>query len=95
MSEDRYRHELRQEVRQDLTAFRRMQRVLTRRLSALSIRRMNGETYSPLEEFAGTTAVQGALSLSITQMEYMLAALDAQLADDGGADVVPLPERES
>jgi hypothetical protein len=94
MSDAQYRRELRQQVRLDLTAFRRMRSVLTRRLESVRLRRKNGETYSPLEDFAGTTAIQGTLSLSVTQMEYMLAALDAQLEDEG-ADVIPLPERES
>jgi len=94
MSDEQYKRELRQQVRNDLTTFRRMNSVLSRRLEAVKLLRKNGETYSPLEDFAGTTTVQGALSLSITQMEYMLAALDAQLEDEG-ANVVPLPERES
>jgi len=93
MSDDQYKRELRQQVRLDLTAFRRMNSVLSRRIEAVRLGRKNGETYSPLEDFAGTTTVQGALSLAITQMEYMLAALDAQLKDEG-ADVAPLPERE-
>lgn len=80
---------LRREVRKDLTAFRRMRSVLTRRLAEVRIQRLNGETYSPLEEFSGTTAVQGALALSITQMEYMLAALDSQV-DEKDADIVVL-----
>jgi hypothetical protein len=95
MSDD-YKRDLRREVRRDLTTFRRMSSVLSRRLEAVRLRRENGETYSPLEDFAGTSTVVGALSLSVTQMEYLLAALDAQIDDgDGEADVVQLPERES
>lgn len=75
---------LRHQVRKDLTAFRRMQSILIRRLGEVKIQRLNGETYSPLEDFAGTTAVKGALSLSITQMEYMLAALESQIGDSTG-----------
>lgn len=69
------------EIRKDQTAFRVARSRILRRYHEVEQRMEDGEIHTPMTEFAGTKAVLGALEISITHMEYMEQAVQAQVDD--------------
>lgn len=70
---------LEREYREDRRVLRRMQSLLEQRVAAVRACQMHNEAASEFPQFAGTRALEGALSLSITHLDYALEAIRAQM----------------
>ena len=80
---------LESEIREDRRVLRRMQHLLEARSATVSARQMHDEVASEFPQFAGVQALEGALKLSITHMDYALEAVRVQM-DLEENNVVPL-----